>query len=299
MELTRLVERYLLVWILLAVGLGAAIPELAVITRASTPILAVMVGSISLTLTVAAFRAIDPTTVARVLVGHLAMPLIAYVVAAALGLNSALTTGFVVLGAVTPELVTPVMTELAEGQTALSTTVLVLSGLGSVAVVPVALGLFGGDVAVSVGPIVAQLAVAVVVPMLVAVSLRHRYPARIGRYDEVYPAISALMVILIIGGVTAANAGVLRSSTAPLTTIAIGAAALNVAGYGLGYLLGWGRSEAERTAAVLSVGMRDFAVAAGLVVAAGLPTLATLPAVVFGIIEMTTSAGLVRLSQDR
>lgn len=298
MDLTRLVERYLLVWILLAVGLGTAIPELAVITRASTPILAVMVGSISLTLTVAAFRAIEPTTVARVLVGHLAMPLIAYVVAAALGLGTALTTGFVVLGAVTPELITPVMTELAEGQTALSTTVLVLAGLGSVVVVPVALGLFGGGVVVPVGPIVAQLAVAVVGPMLVAVGLRQRYPARIGRYDEIYPAISAVMVILIIGGVTAANAAVLRSSGAPLAMIAIGAAALNLSGYGLGYLLGWGRSEAERTAAVLSVGMRDFAVAAGLVVAAGLPTVATLPAVVFGIIEMTTSAGLVRLSQQ-
>ena len=47
-----------------------------------------------------------------------------------------------------------------------------------------------------------------------------------------------------------------------------------------------------RIAVTLSIGMRDFAVAA-LLVDADFPTAATLPAVVFGIVEMTTSAGLV------
>ena len=47
-------------------------------------------------------------------------------------------------------------------------------------------------------------------------------------------------------------------------------------------------------ASVLSIGMRDFAVAAALVIAADLPTIASLPAVVFGVVEMATSAGLAR-----
>ncbi|MDS0477084.1 hypothetical protein [Natrinema sp. 1APR25-10V2] len=38
--------------------------------------------------------------------------------------------------------------------------------------------------------------------------------------------------------------------------------------------------------------MRDFAVAAALVIAAGFPTIAPLPAVIFGVVEMATSAGL-------
>lgn len=41
----------------------------------------------------------------------------------------------------------------------------------------------------------------------------------------------------------------------------------------------------------LSIGMGDFTV---LLVGAGFPTAATLPAVVFGIVEMTMSAGLVK-----
>lgn len=40
--------------------------------------------------------------------------------------------------------------------------------------------------------------------------------------------------------------------------------------------------------------MRDFAVAAALLVGAGFPTAATLPTVVFVIVEMNTSAGLAK-----
>lgn len=44
----------------------------------------------------------------------------------------------------------------------------------------------------------------------------------------------------------------------------------------------------------MSIGMRDFAVAAGLLVGAGFPTAATLLAIIFGMVEMTTSAGLAK-----
>lgn len=55
---------------------------------------------------------------------------------------------------------------------------------------------------------------------------------------------------------------------------------------GLGYLVGSRALRPEPIAAVLSVGMRDFAVAAALVVAASLPAVPTLPAVVFGVVEV-------------
>jgi BASS family bile acid:Na+ symporter len=258
-----------------------------------------MIGSISLTLTLKAFRSVATGSLVRIVFGHLAMPLLAYILARSLGLSSELTIGFVVLGAVTPELVTPVMTDLAEGKTALASSVLVISGLGSVLIVPGALSLLPGDVGVPVAPIVEQLAVAVVAPMLLAVGLRSRFPRRIGHYDDLYPAVSALMVILLIGGVTAANSTLLRSHPGLLASTALAALALNLAGYGVGALLGWGRPRGEWVAGVLSVGMRDFAIAAGLVVAAGLPAVASIPAILYGIIEMTTSAGLVRVFRRR
>ena len=291
MTLADLVEEYLLLWILLSVALGIAVPRLAVVTRVSTLVLAVMIGSISLTLSVAQFRRIDRRTLGFVLLGHVTMPFLAAGVARGLGLSPELTVGFVVLGAVTPELVTPVMTDLAGGDTALATATLILAGVGSVGFVPAVVAVLGG-VDVPVLPLVEQLLVAVVVPMVAAVGLRTWQPARVGRYDDYYPAVSAAMVIVIIGGVTAANAGVVRSNVSLLVGVVIGAVVPNGAGYGVGYLVGSRTSRPARTASVLSVGMRDFAVAAALVIAAGLPTVASLPAVAFGVVEMVTSAAL-------
>ncbi|MDS0298077.1 Na+-dependent transporter [Halogeometricum sp. S1BR25-6] len=299
MRLTDAVEDYLLLWILLSVGVGVALPRLSVITRASTLILAVMIGSISLTLSVEQFRRIDVRTLGLVLAGHVTMPFVAFGVARGLGLSAHLTVGFVILGAVTPELVTPVMTELAGGDTALSTTALVAIGVGSAGFVPAVLSLLVGEIDVPTAPIVEQLLVAVVAPILVAIGARARFPDRVARYDASYPAVSALMVILVIGGVTAANATVIRSNASLLVDVGIGAVALNGVGYLSGYLLGYSAPRPTRIASMLSVGMRDFAVAAALVVAAGLPPIASVPAVAFGVVEMVTSAGLARLLKRR
>jgi BASS family bile acid:Na+ symporter len=209
-------------------------------------------------------------------------------------LSPELTVGFVVLGAVTPELVTPVMTDLAGGDTALSTTALVVIGVASVGFIPLVVALLGGGIDVPTMPIVEQLVVAVVVPMLVAVAVRAYQPDRVGRYDAYYPAVSALMVILIIGGVTAANADVIRTNLSLLAGVGAGVVTLNGLGYAVGFLVGDRGSRLTRIASILSVGMRDFAVAAALVIAAGLPTIASLPAVAFGVVEMVTSAGLAK-----
>lgn len=288
------VEDYLLAWVLLSVGFGIFIPELAVITEASTVILAVMIGSISLMLSVEQFRQINLRDMGVVLSGHLLMPFLAFGVARALGLSPELTVGFVVLGAVTPELVTPVMTELADGDTALSTSALVVIGVGSVGFIPAVVALLVGGIDVPTMPIVEQLVMAVVTPMLVAVSARAWQPDRVGQYDAYYPAISAVMVVLIISGVTAANAAIIRSNLPVLASVGVGVIVLNGLGYGIGFLVGHRRTRSTRIASILSIGMRDFAVAAALVIAAGLPTIASLPAVAFGVVEMVTSAGLAK-----
>ncbi|MFB6101625.1 MAG: bile acid:sodium symporter family protein [Haloplanus sp.] len=292
-RLGAVVEEYLLGWVVLAVGAGLVVPELAALARHATVLLAVMIGSVSLTLTVADFRAVDVRDLAPLVAGHLLMPAIAFGVARALGLSPPLTVGFVVLGAVTPELVTPVMTTLAGGSTALSTTALVLVAPGSALFVPAVVAVLSGG---RVDPwlLAEPLLVAVVVPMLTGVTLRARYPTVIGRHEDAYPALAALMVVLVIGGVTAANAGVVRTGGNRLLAVVVGAVALNLLGYGVGWVAAARAARPERIATLLSVGMRDFAVAAAVVVAAGLPTVASLPAVAFGLVEMITSAGLAR-----
>jgi len=135
--------------------------------------------------------------------------------------------------------------------------------------------------------------------MVLAVALRTRYEQRVGRYDRVYPAVSSVMVVLVMAGVAAANASIVRENLGLLVSVGGGVVAVNAAGYLLGYAVSAGGTQPTRIAATLSVGMRDFAVAAALIVAAGLPTVASLPAVAYGVVEMASSAGLARyLSRD-
>jgi len=290
-----LIDDYLLLWVLLAVGTGVLVPEVAVLTEFSTPILAIMIGSVSLTLSVERFVEIDLRTLGPALLGHAAMPAVALAIARLLELSPALAVGFVLVGAVTPELVSPTMTELAGGKTALTTTVLVVTGIASLGYVPGVLALgFRDAVAVDAVLIIEGLFVAVVLPMVLAVGARTWNPGLVSRYDDLYPSISALMVIAIIGGVTAANVEVVRSDISLLVPVGFGVLALNGSGYLLGWAGGVREERPDRIALALSVGTRDFAVAAALIVASGLPAIASLPAVAFGIIEMMTSAGLAR-----
>jgi BASS family bile acid:Na+ symporter len=295
MRATAAIDDYLFAWVLLSVALGVALPELAVVAEFSTPILAVMVGSVSLTLSASRFLSVDRCALAIILLGHVGMPVVAFGVARTLGLSPALTAGFVLLGAVTPELVTPTMTALADGDTALASTALVLIGVGSVGFTPVVASLaLGSSVGVDGWRIAESLLVAVVAPMALAVGVRTRYDDRVARYEEYYTSVSAVMVVLIIGGVTATNAELIRANADLLVRVGVGALALNLAGYALGWWGTWRATTPVRIAGTLSVGMRDFAVAAALVTAAGFPASASLPAVSFGVVEMATSALLAR-----
>lgn len=294
-RLATLVDEYLIWWVLAAVAVGLLVPSIAALTPLSTPILAVMIGSISLTLTVEQFRTMRGRALLTIVLVQATMPAVAFGIATSLGVSPALTAGFVILGAVTPELVTPVMTKLAGGDTALAATALVSVGIGTVGFVPVVVAVLLADtVAVDRLAIVTELALAVVVPMVVAIATRWRWPIRVSRYEEYYPSVSALMVVLIIGIVTAANASLIMDAGSTLLVVGLGAVALNGYGYAAGWLAGRRFRRDERIAATLSVGMRDFAVAAALLVAAGFPTAATLPAILFGIVEMVSSAGLAR-----
>jgi BASS family bile acid:Na+ symporter len=100
-----LLDDYLVVWVVAAVALGLSVPSLGRFTPLTTPILAVMVGGVSLTLSPAAFRRVRPRAVGILLAAQVGMPVAAFAVARVLALSPAATVGFVVLGAVTPELV--------------------------------------------------------------------------------------------------------------------------------------------------------------------------------------------------
>lgn len=281
-------------WVLAAVVLGLLVPGLARLEPLVVPLLVVMVGSICLTLSVESFRAIRPDAFLRILLTHAAMGAIGYGIAWALGLSAAMTLGFVLLGAVTPELTSPLMTRISGGSVALSATVLLAAGLLSLLTVPGYAAWLGGDVAVDRTPLLVTLVVAVVLPMAVAVGVRHRWPRRVRRYDPVYPAVSALAVILVMAIVAAGSRDVVNTGGRRLLEAAVGVVLFLVAGAALGWVVCLGARRRDRVTSTFSVGMRDFAVAAALVTAAGLPAVAALPAVLYGFLEMVASPLVAR-----
>lgn len=304
MEVHDAITDLLALWVLLAATAGLLLSDtLALLRPLVLPVLAVMVGSMGLTLSPASFRRVRPRALVTVLLLQAAMAPLAWALGRAAGLGAGALLGLVVLGAVTPELTTPVMTQLARGDVALATGVLVVTGLLSVVLVPGWMVLLVGQ-SVPFDPlsVLRPLALAVVLPVTLAVAARARWPDAVARGDRHYPAVSALMVVVVMALVVAANAGTVRAAGGGLLPVAaVVAVALNGAGYGLGWAGGRaaGLDRGEGRASTLCVGMRDFAVAAGVVVAAGLPAAAAVPAVVFGVVEMASAAGLARWWRGR
>lgn len=295
MDWTDAVTEPLALWIVLAAAVGLLVPDLAQLRGLVLPVLAVMIGAMGLTLSPDRFAAVEPASAGRLLLlsGLVAVP--AWIVARLIGAGPAVTLGFVVLGAVTPELTTPVMVHLADGDVALATTVLVGAGVASLLTVPGWMVLLvGRSIAFDPLAILRPLVVAVVAPVALAVAARARWPERVARGDDLYPAVSALMVVIVVMLVTAVNADLVLAAPERLAVVAVGAALLLGEGLALGWLGSRGLTVPERRTALLSTGMRDFAVAAGLVLAAGLPAVAALPAVVFGPLEMVAAAAIAR-----
>jgi BASS family bile acid:Na+ symporter len=87
-QLASLVDDYLLRWVLASIAVGLLVPSIALLTVFSTPILAVMIGSISLTLTVEQFRAIHGRALGTIILVQASMPFVAFGLAQLLGVKS-------------------------------------------------------------------------------------------------------------------------------------------------------------------------------------------------------------------
>lgn len=288
----QLLTDWLAAWAALAVLVGLLVPALKELQPLVLPALFVMVASISLTLDARALRSAPRVPLVAVVAAGALLPLLAYGIGVALSLPTALLAGLVVWAAAPPELTTPVLTRVAGGDTALSAAVLVAAGVVSLAVAPLALWLLPGAGA-AVMPLVWSLLLAVVLPMGLAVATRTRWPARVAPSDRFTPAVSAAMVLFVLAVVAAGSSALLQSDPRLVLRGAAAGSLVLALGLAAGWLLG--RRASERRAAAFSLGIRDFAVAAALVLAAGLgATAAAVPAAI-GLVEMVLGALLASL----
>lgn len=176
--------------------------------------------------------------------------------------TAALRRGVLVVGLAPAEIASVAAVSLAGGDVTVAAAMLVATTLVTVAGAGIALRLLGGAPNLDAVGLLAQLALIVGAPMLLGLAVRARLRL-LERFSDVLARLSVALVLLLVWLV----ASEVRISSAYLGVA--GALVAFLAGSAcIGVLVGWRAPRPVATALLLSTSMRDFAIAAGIAVAA-------------------------------
>ena len=267
--------------------------------------LAVIMGSLGLSLTPADFRRVLvlPRGVAIGLANLLVVsPFLAIAVAELYSLPATLAIGLVLLGASPGGTMANLLTHLARGDVALSVTMTALSSVAAVVTVPLYLGIGAGyfdapDVSdeLSLGGIVARVFFITVVPLTIGMALRRRSPERVqevqGRVKQV-----ALGVFLLV--VVGAVASEFDEVTANFADVAAAALTLNLLAMSVSYAVARVArlDNRQSTAIAMELGVHNSTLA--IAVAATVSSELAIPAAVYSVFMFVT-AGLFARAMHR
>jgi len=248
-------------------GLDAALAALVLVTALTIPL------SRMLTLRHRSRRLLAALAASTVL-----LPVLSWAVAR-LVTTASLRRGVTVVGVAPAEIASVAATSLAGGDPSVAAVLLVASTLVTVAGAGVALRALGGAAQLDAGGLLGHLALIVGAPMLVGLVVRARVPA-VARAEDQLTRVSLALVTVLVWLV----ASQVRLSSAYVAVA--GALLLFLAGsVVLGAVLGWRATPPVATAVLLSTSMRDFAIAAGIAVAA-FGVSASAPLALYGVLVL-------------
>ena len=231
------------------------------------PLLGVIMFGMGLTLTPPDFAVIAKRPV-PVVIGVVAqyaiMPLLGWLIAAALGLPPALAAGVILVGCCPGGTAANVVSYLARGDVALSVAKTTLSTLLAPLLTPVlALWLAGQYMPVDAGSMAWSIVQIVLFPVLLGLVIRLFLPRLVSKALPALPWISVLAITAVVVAVVAASAKAIFAAG----LLVLAAVILHNS---LGYALGYGAARlfklpipSRRTTAV-EVGMQNSGLAAGL-----------------------------------
>lgn len=271
------VRHRLLPWVLVAAAVGIAVPVVSTSIAFLVPLfLAGQVFGVAVNLTPAELRAAARRW--KLVLGALAVQ---WTVLPGLGfLLHAIAPGHlmaagILICAISPsEITSPLMATLAGGDAAVATTCMAGSLALSTGLVPLWLQLgFRGAGQYSPIHLASELALSVLVPLVIGVAVRSRFPA-VARWRHHFLDFSAsCLVLVVLAGVGQARGVLLSTEVVP---VALLSAALLVgggaAGWGLGRVLGLGHGLAR--AVGFPVAIREFGVAIAVALAVAPPAAA-------------------------
>lgn len=269
-----------LVLIAAAVGLVLAAPIRALVDHgAINAVLFVLVLSAAMTLPLSDLtdlrsRLLRLTIVAAATV--IGLPVIVWS-AAQLVPEGPVRLGIICLAVAPAEIATVALATVAAGETAVAAYLLVVSTVATAVLAAPLLGLLAGGGSVRSGELILTLVLVVILPFVIGIGVRTRLDDRVEKPAGTVATGAVTVLVALVASQVTLEADLARAALA-LCLVVVASAMF---GIGLGRLVPAG----DRSALLLSVSMRDFAVAAGIASAAFGPGAAA-PLGLYGIIVM-------------
>jgi bile acid:Na+ symporter, BASS family len=229
-----------------------------------------------------------------VVLQFLMMPLIAWLLTRFLSLPLPLAVGVVLVGAAPGGTASNVITYLARGDVALSITLTSVTTMLAVVMTPLLTWLYVGQlVAVPTGNMLLSIVKIILLPVACGVIVNTQWGGRLGGLKRVFPLISIVGIVLIIGAIVALNQPQLSTLALPVIAAVILHNLLGLAGgYAVPKALGLD-SPICRTIAI-EVGMQNSGLAVALAVKYFSPA-AALPGALFSIWHNLSGAALASI----
>ena len=176
---------------------------------------------------------------------YVVMPLIALALASAFSLDSALTVGLVLVGTVPGGTASDVITFLAKGDVALSVSLTAVSTVISPILTPIiTLLLIGNQINFNPIDMFVSIIEIVIIPIILGLILNYKFPEFCERLKDYLPAISSIVICLIVAGVIGANKqAILTSSSIIIFVIILQYFLAMFLGFGFGYLAGMDKKQ--------------------------------------------------------
>lgn len=176
---------------------------------------------------------------------YIAMPLIALALAKIFSLNEALTVGLILVGTVPGGTASDVITFLSKGDVALSVSLTAVSTVISPIITPViTLILIGNQIHFNPVDMFLSIIEIVIIPIMLGLILNYKFPDFCERLKDYLPALSAIVICLIVAGVIGANKqAILTSSSIIILVIMLQYFIAMILGFGVGYLAGMDRKQ--------------------------------------------------------
>ena len=176
---------------------------------------------------------------------YIIMPLIALALANIFSLDEGLTVGLVLVGTVPGGTASDVITFLAKGDVALSVSLTAVSTVISPILTPViTLLLIGNNIHFNPTDMFISILQIVIIPIAIGLILNYKFPDFCEKLKEYLPAISSIVICLIVAGVIGANKqAILTSSGIIIVVIVLQYFIAMLLGFGVGYLAGMERKQ--------------------------------------------------------